>query len=171
MNAIGTLRESIQWGYQLLEMVMADVNDEQARWAPPGAANPIGALYAHAFLSLDGIVNGLLKGGAPRFATEWAGQLGDSAPKMSLAFEWGRAIQPDLPALRQYGQTVMADADAYLAQLGDADLDRMVDVSQAGLGLRSVSWMLNALVASHLNNMAGEISALKGVQGLRGYPF
>jgi hypothetical protein len=90
---------------------------------------------------------------------------------MSLAFEWGRALQPDLPALRQYGQTVMADADAYLAQLGDADLDRMVDVSQAGLGMRSVSWMLNALVASHLNNMAGEISALKGVQGLRGYPF
>ena len=171
MNALDTLRESIQWGYQLLEMVMADVNDEQARWAPPGVANPIGALYAHAFLSLDGIVNGLLKGGAPRFATEWAGQLGGASPQMSLAFEWGRAVQPNLPALRQYGQTIVADADAYLAQLGDAGLDRMVDVSSVGLGTRSVSWIINALIASHLNNMAGEISALKGVQGLKGYPF
>jgi len=171
MNAIGTLRESTHWGYQLLEIVMADVTDEQARWAPPGLANPIGALYAHALLSLDGIVNGMLKGGAPRFATEWAGQVGSLPPQMSLSFDWGRGLQPDLPALRQYGQTVVADADAYLAQLGEADLDRLLDLSSVGLGTRSVSWIVNALIASHLNNMAGEISALKGVQGLKGYPF
>ena len=171
MNVIGALRESIQWGYQLLEMVMADVTDEQARWAPPGVANPIGALYAHALLSVDGIVNGMLKGGAPRFATEWAGQAGSLPPQMSLSFEWGRGIQPDLPALRQYGQTVLADADAYLAQLGETDLDRLLDLSNVGLGTRSVSWIVNALVAAHINNMAGEISALKGMQGLKGYPF
>ena len=171
MNAIGALRESIQWGYQLLEMVMANVTDEQARWAPPGAANPIGALYAHGLLSVDGVVNGMLKGGAPRFATEWAGQVGDLPPQMGLSFDWARAIQPDLPALRLYGQTVVADADSYLAQLGEADLDRMLDLSSAGLGTRSVSWAINALVAAHLNNMAGEISALKGVQGHKGYPF
>jgi hypothetical protein len=171
MNSTTTLRESVQWGHQLLEMVMADVTDEQARWAPPGLANPIGALYAHAYLSLDGVVNGLLKGGAPRFATEWAGQVGGTPPQMGLTFDWGRAIQPDLPALRAYGQTVLADADAYLDSLTEADLDRPVDLSSAGLGTRTVSWAVNALVASHLNNMAGEISALKGVQGAKGYPF
>ena len=171
MNAIGCLRESVQWGYQLLEMVMADVSDEQARWTPPGVANPIGALYAHALLSVDGVINGMLKGGAPRFATEWAGQAGQLPPQMSLSFEWGRGIQPDLPALGQFGQTVVADADAYLAQLSESDLDRMLDLSSAGLGTRSVSWIVSALVASHLNNMAGEISALKGIQGLKGYPF
>ena len=171
MDAISTLRESVQWGYQLLEMVMADVTGDQARWAPPGLANPIGALYAHALLSMDGIVNGMLKGGAPRFATEWAGQAGSLPPQMSLSFEWGRGIQPDLPALRQYGQTIVGDTDAYLAQLSEADLDRMVDLANAGLGTRRVSWIINALIASHLNNMAGEISALKGVQGLKGYPF
>jgi hypothetical protein len=31
--------------------------------------------------------------------------------------------------------------------------------------------MLNVLVAGHLNNMAGELSCLKGLQGLKGYPF
>jgi len=171
MNAIGSLRESIQWGYQLLEMVMADVTSEQALWAPPGVANPIGALYAHALLSVDGVINGMLKGGAPRFATEWAGQVGSLPPQMSLSYDWGRGIQPDLPALRLYGQTVVADADHYLAQLSELELDRMLDLSSAGLGTRSVSWVVNALIASHLNNMAGEISALKGVQGLKGYPF
>lgn len=29
----------------------------------------------------------------------------------------------------------------------------------------------HALVTSHTNNMAGEISALKGIQGAKGYPF
>jgi hypothetical protein len=171
MNAIETLRESIQWGHELLEMVMADVSDDEARWAPPGLANPIGALYAHALLGMDGIVNGMLKGGAPRFATEWAGQLGAIPPQMSLTFEWARRIQPDLAALRKFGQTALADTEAYLDQLQDADLDRLVDLSSVELGSRRVSWILNALLASHLNNMAGEISALKGVQGKKGYPF
>jgi hypothetical protein len=171
MDAIATIRESVQWGYQLLEMVMADVTEEQARWAPPGLANPIGALYAHALLSLDGVINGMLKGGAPRFASEWAGQIGETPPQMSLAFEWGRAIRPNLPGLRQYGQTVVGDAETYLNGLTEADLDRQLDLSAADLGPRRVSWVLNALVASHLNNMAGEISALKGVQGFKGYPF
>jgi hypothetical protein len=171
MNAIDTIRESIQWGHQLLEMVMADVTDEEARWAPPGLANPIGALYAHAVLDLDAIVNGMLRGGEPRFATEWSGQLGAAAPQMSLGYEWGRSIQPDLAALRKFGQTALADTEAYLDQLQEADLDRTVDLTNAGLGTRNVSWVLNALVASHLNNMAGEISALKGIQGKKGYPF
>jgi hypothetical protein len=171
MNAIGTIRESIQWGHYLLEMVMADVTDEQARWTPPGVANPIGAMYAHGLLAVDGMVNGLLKGGAPRFATEWEGQLGDWPPQMQVTFDWARGIQPNLSALRQYGQIVVADADAYLDQLEETELDRAVDLSAVGLGIRRVGWILNALVAAHLNNMAGEISALKGVQGAKGYPF
>jgi hypothetical protein len=171
MNAVAAYRENIQWGYQLLEMVMAGVQNEQARWAPPGRANPVGALYAHALLGVDGVINGMLKGGAPRFATEWAGQVGSPPPQMSLTLDWARAIQPDLPALRAYGKTLMADVEAYLDSLSDADLDRPIDLSSAGLGTRTVGWALNALVGAHLNNMAGEISALKGVQGLQGYPF
>jgi DinB superfamily len=131
MNAIETIRESIQWGHQLLEMVMVDVSDAEARWAPPGLANPIAALYAHALLSLDGIVNGILKGGAPRFATEWAGQLGAVTPQLPLDFDWGRSLQPDLAALRKFGQTALADAEAYLDQLSDADLDRTRMVRRA----------------------------------------
>ena len=50
-------------------------------------------------------------------------------------------------------------------------LDEMRDLSAQGLGRRSVGWMLNALVAGHLNNMAGELSCLKGLQGFKGYPF
>ncbi len=37
--------------------------------------------------------------------------------------------------------------------------------------LESARWVLNSLVVGHLNNMAGEISVLKGLQGSKGYPF
>jgi hypothetical protein len=170
MNAVDALRQNIQWGHEILEMVMADVTDDQARLAPSGSANPIGALYAHALLSEDGVVNGMLKGGAPRFATE-PEQTGVAAPQMNLDLAWARGLQPDLAALRAYKDTLLADVEAYLDTLSDTDLDRTMDLSAVGLGQQTVGWMLNALVAGHLNNMAGEISALKGTQGLRGYPF
>lgn len=170
MNAVAAIRQNIRWGHEILELVMADVTDAQARWTPPGLANPIGALYAHALLSDDGVINGLLKGGAPRFAT-LGSQVGVAAPQGHLELAWARALQPDLAALRAYKNTVLADTEAYLDSLSDSDLDREVDLSSVGLGHKNVGWMLNALVAGHLHNMAGEISALKGVQGLRGYPF
>jgi hypothetical protein len=171
MNGVNAIREGIQWGTEILEMVMADVTDEQARWAPPGIANPIGALYAHAYLAADGIVHGMLQGAPPLFASTWADKVGVKAPQMSLSYEWARGLQPDLAALRQYGQAVTEAISTYTGKLSDDDLDRQVDLTAADLGMRTVSWALNALIASHHNNMAGEISALKGVQGARGYPF
>jgi len=170
MNGITAIRQNIHWGLEILEMVMAGVTDAQARWTPPGQANPVGALYAHALIGIDGIVNGMLKGGAPRFALAPA-EVGVAEPRMNLDLAWARALQPDLAALRRYKALVLADADAYLDTLTEADLDRMVDLTQVDLGIQSVGWMLNNLVGGHLNNMAGEISALKGVQGLKGYPF
>jgi len=40
-----------------------------------------------------------------------------------------------------------------------------------GSSQKPVAWVLSALVISHLNNMTGEMSALKGVQGAKGYPW
>jgi hypothetical protein len=137
---------------------------------PPGQANPIGALYAHALLSEDGIVNGMLKGAAPRYASE-GDTVGAARPQMNLELEWARTLTPDLAALRRYKDAVVADVNAYLDTLSETDLDRELDLTAHGLGHRNIAWALNALVAGHLNNMAGEISALKGTQGLKGYPF
>ena len=55
--------------------------------------------------------------------------------------------------------------------LGCAPEMVQVDLSEAGLGVRTVDWLLSALLTSHINNMAGEISCLKGLQGGKGYPF
>jgi hypothetical protein len=171
MNGINAIREGIQWGNEILEMVMADVTDEQARWMPPGIANPIGALFAHAYLAADGVVHALLQGIPPLYASTWADKVGVEAPQMNLTIDWARSIRPDLPALRSYGQAVSEAISIYTGKLSDTDLDREIDLTGVGLGIRTVGWALNGLVAAHHNNMAGEISALKGIQGAQGYPF
>ena len=90
---------------------------------------------------------------------------------MAADFEWARRVQVDLPAARQYAQAVYASTDEYLAGLSDESLDQVLDLSAKGFGAKPVAWVFSALVISHLNNMAGEISALKGVQGAKGYPW
>jgi hypothetical protein len=77
----------------------------------------------------------------------------------------------DLPAARAYGKAAYENVDAYLSVLTEADLERKIDLTPQGLGVQTLSWCISALIASHLNNMAGEISVLKGIQGEKGYPF
>jgi len=171
MNAMEVHREALVWAAQLLDMVTVDLTNEQAHALPTGIANPIGATYAHAVAGTDVAINSLLAGGAPLFATTWAGRTGISEPQWHQSQQWARTVQIDLPALREYAAAVFAGADAYIASLEAASLDRELDLTANGLGKQSVSWVLSALVTGHVNNMAGEISALKGTLGAQGYPF
>jgi hypothetical protein len=77
----------------------------------------------------------------------------------------------DLPAACAYTQVVYAAADAYIASLFVTDLSREIDMTNKGLGVNSLNWCLNALIASHPNNMAGEVSVMKGLQGPKDCPF
>jgi hypothetical protein len=171
MNAIDIHREGLRWGFEMLEMVMAGVTPELAHATPPGIANPLAAIYAHAIADLDAIPNYLPQGKPILFETEWKDKTGISEPKWHADFEWARRVKVDLPAARQYAQAMYKNADAYLASLMEDDLAHQVDLSFVGLGTRTLSWCISALVVGHLNNMAGEISVLKGIQGAKGYPF
>jgi hypothetical protein len=171
MNAIETHREGLRWAYELLEMVMDGVTGELAHANPPGIANPLAATYAHALVDLDVIPNLLLQGNPPLYETAWKDKTGISDPQWQSDLEWARRVRVDLPAAREYGKAAYRSADAYIAALNEADLTREVDLTANGLGVQTVSWCLTALVVAHLNNMAGEISVLKGIRGEKGYPF
>ena len=171
MNTTESIHDGFQWASKLLEMIMADVTPEQANWSPPGMANPLGATYAHAVCSADAIVQSMIKGEAPLFTTTWVGKTGVSQPQLGSTFEWARQLKVDLPALRQYAQAVYRNAENCLQSLPESELDRELDLSGVGLGKRTLNWVIHALLIAHLNNMAGEISVLKGIQGGKGYPF
>ena len=171
MKAASIYQEGFEWASQLLEMVIADITPDQMTWLPPGTANPAGATYAHAICGIDIIVRGMIRGIAPLCQSDWAGKTGISEPQLRATSEWARSVQVDLTTTRSYAQAVYADTNEYMAALTEEDLLQEKDLSVAGLGTRTVGWMLNALVIGHTNNMSGEISALKGLQGGHGYPF
>ena len=171
MDAINYLLIDIRWGHELSERVMADATQEQANWAPPGRANPLGATYAHALTSEDVIVHRFLQRREPLLEAGWKGRTGISEPQFGSDFEWARQVQVNLPAARAYAQAVNTATDQYLASLQPPDLDRILDLSALGFGERTLAWALSALVIAHLNNMIGEAAVLKGIQGAKGYPW
>jgi hypothetical protein len=168
MDPVSVLRSVLDEAHQALADTASDVTPEQARWIPPGKALPIGALFAHAMLSEDGLI-AWLKGAPPLFATSYAGRTGlDEHPPLTPPWDdWSRRVKVDLDALREYSRAVFAATDAYVAALTPEDLDYGVVVDDKG-----TSWSQVRLLGSiprHISSHAGEISCLKGLQGARGY--
>jgi hypothetical protein len=171
-NAVSLLRAQFKAAHDVLEGTMQGVTSEQAHWTPPGKANPLGATCVHIAVSEDGIINGMFKGGAPLFASTWAGKTGASEmPPMPGPGEdglppwdeWARGVKVDLPALHAYSQAVFAASDEYMATLNDEALDQ-------SMGQYTLGSFLSVLV-SNVNWHTGEIACLKGLQGAKGYPF
>jgi hypothetical protein len=186
-GAVGLLREQLRQAWETLEGTMKDVPSETAHWVPPGTALPIGAAYAHAVLSQDGVVNGMVRGVRPLYAAGFAGKTGISEPppgsegsskapadpeEQGRAFaEWCRRVKVDLPKLHEYAAAVFDATDAWLAALTDADLKKPVDLTSIGIGPSTVEYVLSAVVIGHVYCHTGEIAALKGTRGMKGYPF
>jgi hypothetical protein len=171
MDAIALLREQIKAAHQFLEDTMADVTPEQAAWMPPGVALPLGGLYVHGICGEDFAVNRLLKDGQPLYASTFTGTSGISDPAPYISREWAAALTLDLARAREYAQAVYAATDEYLAGLRAEDLDGMADLSAEGWGAWPLHLVLTRFVAAHIDNMTGEISCLKGLQGVKGYPI
>lgn len=171
MNAIELLGEQIQQAHQLLEATMEGVTNEEAHWLPPGTANPLGATYVHAVASEDAVIHMILRGQAPLYASTWAARTGVSDVQPLSSPEWAQSVEVDVPQLREYAQAVHSATDDYLEKLTVEELARMVDMSNLGLGELSVGHILSRFVLGHIDNMCGEISCLKGLQGGKGYPF
>lgn len=171
MNATILLQEQIQQAHGFLQATMEDVTSEQAHFIPTGTANPIAATYVHAIASEDLAINMVLKGGAPLYAGLCEDETGISEVQPLSTFEWARRVRIDLPVVKLYARAVHEATAAYLATLTDEDLSRVLDLTNFGLGQMTIGTLLNRMVLGHIDNMTGEISVLKGLQGAKGYPI
>lgn len=176
MDAVSLLHNQFRATYKLLENTIADVTPEQAQWVPPGIANPIGASYAHVVIATDAIMHAMVMHTAPLMAGEWKGKTGASEPMPTGEeyvnyFPWTRRVQVDLPAMRQYAAAVYAATDEYLATLTPDALDQMIDLSALGAGQVPLGMVLSRQLIGHIEQMCGEISCLKGLQGATGYRY
>ena len=157
---------------EVMESTMADVGNEHAEWAPPGKALPLGALYVHVLTSEDFFIQGLLKGGTPMWDSSWKGSkmgLSEPRPPRGQPWEdWARRVRIDMPKLREYAKAVFVATDAHVDSLSEADLDREVEFFGRKM---PVAVLLLGPMYIHIANHTGEISTLKGLQGLKGYPI
>ncbi|MSQ10446.1 MAG: DinB family protein [Dehalococcoidia bacterium] len=163
----------LKLGHDVLEGTMEGVSSQVAQWAPPGLALPIGATYLHIVMAEDSLVNGMVRGLGTLFEGAWGGKTGASElrPMDSSAYDgWARRVQVDVAAARAYGAAVYATTEAYVRAADPAELDRLVGERFPG-GAMPVAAFLASIVATHACHHTGEISALKGEQGLKGYPY
>jgi hypothetical protein len=173
MNTVEMLQYSLNNAFGILGQVTADLKQEQADWLPPGIANPIGATYWHAVSSADSVLHEWCQGQEPlSISARWQERaLAVAVPKPERGGDWlayMQAIRVDLPALHEYAQSVCQAAQSWLATLTPADLERQI---QTPIGDLSLGQMLETFVVWHINAHCGEIAALKGCLGARGYPF
>lgn len=172
-----TLLGALRSAHFLLEATMADVTDDIANRPAAGTANPIGSAYAHAVLAEDRAVQEMLQGQPPLFSSTWSGRTGTDrptpfpdSPEGSMG-EWYRSVKVDVAGCRAYAEAVYAASEAFLAGADDAVLNRSMDMSFVGMGILPLATVFAVTVVGHLNNLTGEISAVKGMNGLKGYPF
>ena len=174
MNTVDLSRFFLSNAFEILGQVTADLTQGQADWIPPGCANPIGAIYWHTISGADEVVHRWLIG-SPECLHQregWRARiLTLDAPEPAHGenwLEWMRTVRIDLPAMHEYARAVAANLDTWLASQSPDDLERVV---KTPIGDLSVATTLGMFVVWHIDAHCGEISALKGLQGARGYPF
>ena len=198
MNTVGLIHHSLGFAFELLEQLVSDLTQEQADWLPPGNANPIGSLYWHTVGYSDQLVHEwcmvpfrhitieewfeakrakheLGMGQAPlRHSAGWQEKVVIASPPVDPEDPMGdlRAIRVglrvDLPVLHDDARATAEALLGWVASLTPEDLERTLDTP---IGEVNLGQMLEAFVIWHINVHCGEISALKGCQGLKGYPW
>ena len=157
MNTVELTQYSLSNAFDLLRQVAADLTQEQADWVPPGTASTIGAIYSHTITYVDFIVQRVCIGQSDAVFAE--------PPPAEIRMQ---EVQGDLSALHEYADKVQSAAQEWLSTLTPVDLERRMNTS---IGELNLGQLLEAYIIWHINVHCGEISALKGCQGLKGYPW
>jgi hypothetical protein len=172
MSKADLIKQQLGITRMIFDGTMADVTDSQCAKLPGGIAHPIGATLAHSVMSEDFVVNMMVKGGQPLMMGPFANKTGVSEPQPMPGgdtFGWAQRVKVDLPALKEYAKAVYAATDEYVDGLSDEELDRKMQFGQ--MGEQSISSVLTLITIVHPSNHIGEVSALKGLEGAKGYPF
>jgi hypothetical protein len=198
MNTVELIQYSLGFAFEVLEYVVSDLTQEQADWLPPGNAIPIGALYWHTVGYADQLVHEW--GMAPfRHVTfeEWLEArrvkhdlgMGQAPLRHSAGWQekvvialtpenpedpyWDvrnvrEGLRVDLPVLHDYARATAQTLQSWVASLTPEDLERTIPTP---IGDYNLGRYLEFFVIWHISVHCGEISALKGCQGLKGYPW
>lgn len=149
---------------------MQEITEEHLNCVPPGTANVISAILLHQAGTEDRIIQRALRGEPTLWERDgWAEKTSVATmPGRAGGWEELKTQTVALAPIRAYAAAVQEATETYLASLTDEALSR--EVPWPFGGTRAAADML-ALLVVHTVFHAGEVSALKGVQGAAGIPF
>ncbi len=173
--AVEVLLVQLKAVHSALEQTMDGVTDEVAHFMPPAKANPIAGTYAHLVFSEDLFIHNFLKKTPPLVDSTFKDNTGASETHPMEWVEaypkWLKEVKIDVAKFREYAKAVYAESEEYVASLTDEDLEKDVDMSAMGMGNKKKYDFIAGLLSGHAYSIMGEIAVLKGIQGLKGYPF
>jgi hypothetical protein len=164
MQAKDYARSQVEGALDFLAMCAKDMDEAQYNHKPAGNCNPAAKLHTHALSGAEFFVTTVLAGQPTKWA-EFASQTGLPENPMEI---WGSDATISPTVIQAYAEAIKGPILEHIDSLSDEDLDREIDTRFAGN--QTIAWVLQ-LVASHTIGHAGEISAVKGTQGLKGLPF
>jgi hypothetical protein len=174
MNSIQLLKQQLISVHNLQEQTISDTKEKNLHFTKTGNALPAGAAYAHSVIGEDMVLTTMLTNKTPLSAGK--SETGLSKPMPSFAQwdkheQWAKTVKIDLPKLQKFAKKVYKATEEYIDTLKEKDLDKEFDLSSMGAGKQNLAYILNNFIILHTANLTGEISAAKGFQGLKGYPF
>lgn len=164
MEIIEYVNGSLVAVHNMVNIALQDLTPEVVQWQPTGTANTIAQLLAHLVGAEDRAINVSIKGGSTLGET-WAARTGIPQERGG---QWRKDWTLNIDAFLEYAKAVQASATECLASLTPAGLDKEV---QWFNGPNSTAGLIRMVVLHHPLLHSGEISALKGMQGLKGLPM
>lgn len=172
MTAIELLSQQIKDAHQVFLGTLNEVTDDIANHQPEGKALSIAAVWAHVIESEDMFL-AVISGQEP-VSAGLASQTGVSAaqPMDNWAEEfpkWAKDVRVEVKALTEYTKAVFSASEDFVAKMNEEDLDKKHDMGS--MGEATTMTVVSGFMIGHCFSITGEISAIKGTQGLKGYPF
>ncbi|MEX1021550.1 MAG: DinB family protein [Dehalococcoidia bacterium] len=168
------IRDSFARLHRSLKDSTADLTVEQLNYTPDDQHHSIGWILWHGYRTADVIGSRLLWNADERWAREgWAARLGlpEAGQGTGHSPDQAREVRvDDYAAFMEYADGVIADCDAYLEGMSDADLAVMRPWRNAPSGEEPVEAIIGNHVMTHIYGHRNEIYWLRSLQGLKGSP-
>lgn len=164
------LKSSFEIAHMVFNAVVSDLDERMGRHSAPGTTIPTpAAIMAHALYSQDMMVNEHVRQQPTVLESGGFGPTtGLAAPEPSMSPEFLSQVF-DVAALREYGAALFARTVAFLESATPGELDRTI-TSPLGSPMDAATYLASFGLV-HLAEHTGEISAIKGVLGVKGLPF
>jgi hypothetical protein len=167
MDATELIRHQMASMRRFVDGILNGLIDEHLNWRPPGTANPIGVSWLHLLTAEDGFIQSTIQGRQRLWERQgWTAKTGIHPRASDESWDRVKQTQFSVAPLEAYGAAVREATDAYLARVSPDELDSTVIVNNTRMPVAVLLTMMVCHSAGH----AGDIAAIKGIQGLKGLP-